>query len=487
MGACRVSGDRLVNATAEAALLGAMLLENQLVTELSDRVIPEDFGDPVHGRIMSAMLKFAAVGKPSTALTLRPVFAHDGDAQYGDYLEQLIEAPAVVAAAEGIADQVADLSARRKARAAMQIAIDQLHNEYERPVDEICGQVESVAWAAANRTRVDEALDAGQLAGLVEERANRVAEEPGAAGMTNALIEDLDRGLGDLEPGTYNIVAARPGMGKSALASSAALGYAISGHAGLYLQHEMTAEQMALRATSDLSHAMNARVPHKTLRKGQLNAEDRHCLRVVRDRAGLLPIRYVSPGPCDVRRVWSLVAQHRAMWAARGRKLELVVVDYLGLLDARDAEGRAIEDDRKRINAVSKTLKRMAHELEVAVIALAQLSRGVEQRQSKRPFLSDLKESGNLEQDADTVTLLYREEYYLEQEEPKRGDVDPKTKRERHEDWETELLACRGKIDLIFAKNRHGRSSTRTAKFLAEYSAVRSGAFDEFAETPLLI
>lgn len=478
--------DRLVNPTAEAALLGGMLLDNKLIVELADRVQPADFGDALHGRIYSAMLRFANKGMRADALTLRPIFATDGDAQYGAYLEQLIESPAVVEAATGIAEQVADLAARRKARVAMQDALDALHNDLDRPVDEICGQVETVGWAAANNARIDTPHDAGEYAAMAEERDDRIAANPGAIGMTNALVADIDRGLGALERGTYNIIAGRPGMGKSVIASSGALGWAINGHAGVYLQCEMKADQMALRVTSDLAHAMGYSLPHTKLKKGGLNREEREDLRAVRERAGLLPLRFICPGPCDIRRVWSLVAQQKAMFKARGRELEFVVVDYLGLIQAVDGEGRQIDDDRKRMNVVSKVSKQLADKLDVCLIAIAQLSRGVEARTSKRPMLADLKESGNLEQDADTVTLLYRDDYYLKQSEPKRGEKDPKG-RDLHEDWETEMNLVRGKIDLIFAKNRHGFSSTRTAKFLGEHTAIRSGDFDEFSSTPLLI
>lgn len=481
-----MSHDSLVNPTAEAALLGAMMLDVKLVTELADKVTPEDFGDALHGRIYSAMLRFSAKGMRADAMTLRPIFANDSDAQYGSYLDQLVEAPAVVAAAAAIAEQVADLAARRKARAAMRDAMTALHEDLDRPVDEICGQVEAAGWAAAHRTKVDVAFNLGDLAGLVEDRDDRINADPGAAGMINALVEDFDRGLGQLEPGTYNIVAGRPGMGKSALASSLGLGYAISGHAGTYLQHEMTPEQMGLRSTSDLGHAMGYKLPHGALRKGGLRHHERLDLRAVRERAALLPMRLVCPGPVDIRRIWSLAAQHKAMFKAMGHKMEFLIVDQLVLVGALDEEGRYIADDRKRMNVVSAGMKRLAHEMELAVIALAHLSRGVEARQSKRPILSDLKESGNLEQDADTVTLLYREEYYLKQAEPKRGEKDVKG-RDLHEDWEAEMHIARGKMDLIFAKNRHGQSSTRTAKFLGEFSAVRSGDFNELSDDPLLI
>ena len=476
--------DPLVNMAAEQALVGAMMIQNGLIGELSDRVKPDDFGDKLHGRIYSAMLRFHARGMASTSITLRPVFINDGDARYGEYLDELVSVPAVVDAAESIADQVADLSRRRHVREAMQAASRALVEDLDRPVGEIAAQVERAAWSV-DSARDTTPLDAAEMIGLVQKRRQRILDDPGAVGLTNHLIEDVDKGLGPIERGTYNIVAGRPGMGKSAFVSSLALGYAINGHCGLYLQHEMSNEQQSMRMLADLSHAMGLAIPHSNIRKNRLSDDELHAMDRVRDKAKILPLRYVAPGMIDVRKVYALVAQHKAMWEAQGRELEFVVIDYIGLLGATDEEGRPIEDDRKRVNAVSKMLKRIAEELNVAVFALAQLGRGVEQRSSPRPYLSDLKESGNLEQDADTVTLLFREEYYLQAREPKRGATEKGIN--LHEEWEAEYQASRDKMDAIFAKNRHGSSSTRMLRCMLQHYAVRSGSFDQMYDEPLLV
>lgn len=482
------AGDRLINALAESALLGGLMLDNERIIGVADRVRPDDFGDKLNGRIYSAMLRFAAKGMRADAMTLRPLFANDGDARYGEYLDDLVAAPAVKSAIEALADQVADLAGRRTVRDRLREAIDSVHDDLDVPVDVITAKVEDAGYAAAQRRPEEVVHDAGGMVGLVKERMARIASDPHAAGLTNAMVEEFDDGLGNLERGTYNILAGRPGMGKSSAASSIAIGYAINGHCGLYLNHEMSAEQMSIRTTADIAHAMGYPIEHALLRKGAITREDLAMLDKVEERAKLLPIRFDATGRVDVKRVWSKVAQHKALWAAQGRTLDYVIVDYLGLLGAHSESGQALTKGYDRVSAVSLGLKRLAAELDVAVIALAQLSRGVEQRANKRPVLSDLKESGDLEQDADTVTFLYREEYYLEAEKPKPGELTP-DKRDALEEWTNEMLACRGKLDLIFAKNRHGKVSTRTCKFLPEYSAVRSGGFDEFraSDEPLLI
>lgn len=481
-----MNADRLINLTAEAALLGAMMLDNRLIVQVADRVKQDDFGDALHGRIFTSALKFAAKGLRADAMTLRPLFHHDQDAQYGEYLDQLVESPAVVDAAGAIADQVADLAARRHARDVMRSALGALEDDLDRDVGEICSQVESAGWEASQGGEDDLASNAGDLVGLVEERDDRICANAQAAGISNRLIEDIDLGLGLLESGTYNLVAGRPGMGKTALASSAGLGYAMNGHAGIFLEYEMTKEQLGLRVSADCGHALGYRLPHANLRKGGLSREQRLDLADIRKKVASLPIRFLTPKSSDIRRLWSLVSRQKALWAAAGRKLEWVIIDQLTLITATDEAGRPIEDDRKRMSYVSKMAKRMAKELDVVVIALTQLSRGVESRLSKRPMLSDLKESGSLEEDADTVTLLFREEVYLKQNEPKRGEKD-KGGHDLHEEWEAEMHAAFGKMDMIFAKNRHGNSTTRTARFLGEFSSVRSSDFDPYSDQPVML
>jgi replicative DNA helicase len=473
--------DPLKNTVAEQALLGAMLLDNRLIASLADKVGVNDFAIPLHGRIYSAMLRFAGREKNASAVTMRPVFAADAECLGGAYLDQLVEAPAVLAFPDSIAEQVADLAARRTARQAMEDGIEAL-SDLDKGVDEICGTVDLASSAAARGLQPEEFLSAGDMTAKIWERIQRIRDNAGAVGLTNKLVDDFDTGLGLLETGTYNILAGRPGMGKSALASSLALGWALAGHCGIYIQKEMSAEQMALRMVSDLGLHFGYKIPHDNLRKGNLTEVEWRQVQDIQRLADLLPIRFVCPGKIDVTRLWAIVAQQKAMWAAQGKKLEWVVSDYIGLTKAFDEQGREIQDDRPRTNRVSSMHVEQVKRQDVAMLALAQISRGVEQRADKRPMISDLRDSGNLEQDADSVTLLYREEYYLEQEKPRVGEK-AKDKSDLFEDWQARYFACQGKMDMIFAKNRHSRVNTKTVKFLGEFSAVRSRDFRATDET----
>lgn len=482
-----MSDDRLVNTVAEAALLGAMLLDNRIVQDLAGRLTAEAFADPVHGRIYGALLRFAAKGMRADAMTLRPIFERDSGAAYGDYLNQLVENPAALAGAAAIADQVIDFAGRRQVRTAMRASLESLATDLDRPIVEIAGGIEQAIWAVETRNDTMETFDAGDLVGLAIDRDERINADPGAAGARNALISDMDVGLGPLEPQQYTVLAGRPGMGKTSLMGSAALGYAFNGTPGTYCFAEGSKEQIALRATSDLSFAMFKQqgIPHDRLKRGGLSPAERQILARVQEQARLLPIRWVPTGRCDIRRVISLAGRHKAMWAARGHRMGFFVADHIGLYDAFDASGRPLVGI-DRMKAISRALDRAKIDLDMHVFALSQVSRGVEQRPDKRPLISDLRESGSLEEDADNVALIYRPEVYLRHEEPKRGARDPKTNKDLWEEWDTDMRAARGKMEIDFAKARHTSTSRRTVNFHGEYYAVRGSDHDPHSNDPLL-
>ncbi len=467
--------DPLVNVPAEAMVLGGLLLDNKAIPDVADGLKADDFAEPLHQRIFSAMLRFHAKGMGANAVSLRPIFAMDIDADGGAYLDALVDSPVVAIGIRDHASQVAELAVRRKARDALRRGINGIE-DLEISVGDVIGGVEEQAWAAQREDIDHPVLGMGDMVGLVQERQARLDRGEQAIGATNALITDLDAAIGPLELATYTILAGRPGMGKTTVAGSASIGYSLRGAHGLYLNTEMSDEHSAMRLASDLSFAMGRGIEHKVIKAGKLNPGERQWLDRVRERAALLPLRYQKIGGCNVRRVYSIVAREKARLAALGQKLWFVVVDYIGMLEADDALGRPIDDDRKRMNQVSKMMMRIRDELGVAVIALAQLSRKVDERADKRPMNADLKETGNLEQDADAILFAYREEYYLELEEPKPGETDPKGK-SKHEQWETDMNIARGKLDLIVGKNRHDQRRTRTVKFIGRHYAVRSGNF----------
>lgn len=477
--------DPLTNIDAEAALLGGMLLDNKLIVQWSDRLHVTDFYEPLHSRIYSALLKFAAKGLSVNAIALRPIFASDEAAFGGDYLNQLVDSPAAAIGANEFAAQIIDLSNRRDTRNAMRMAEQCLATDFDTPISEIAARVETAAFAASTRTETKPSKSLAQMIQLAVDRVSRIQDDGEAPGMLNALVPDLDRVIGPMETG-YHIFAGRPGMGKTTLAGSVSLGYAINGHEGVYCSGEMSEEQLGMRQATDAGFAMGFKIKHEDLRLGKVTPGERQQLLRVVARAELLPLQFVDMRNANIRRVWTECARRKALLAAQGKTLKFCVVDSIGLFTA-DIDGKLIDDDRKKVNTISAFLNMMAHALDIAVIALNQLSRGVEGRVNKRPMLADLKESGNLEQDADSVTFIYREEYYLEQSEPKRGETGEKG-RNLWEEWDLEMRAARGKAELIGAKNRHGKTLSKTVNFIAQYFSVRAtNVYDVGIDDPVLV
>jgi replicative DNA helicase len=464
------ASDPLIDVELEAALLGGLLIDNKLIGLVAGSLSVKDFGEALHGRIFSAILRFHAAGREANPISLRPIFQTDPNALGGEYLEKISDTKALVAGADSFAAAISDIARRRRVRDAAKATIVRLESDFDAPVVEIAGAVQSAAWSVgdASETVTRSLADA---ADRVRARHRRIEADGGKVGAANALISDLDVCWGPNEPANYKIVGGRPGMGKTTLACSAALGYSLNGEAGLYLHGEMTEEQIALRQLADLSHALGHAIPHASLKSGQLTRSEHGAIDYCAERGALIPLKSICTKGWTIRQLEGAVAREVAIAEAAGKPLKFAIVDYIQLINA-EIEGREVNDDRQKVNLVSKGLRNIADRFGLCVIALSQLSRGVEGRLNKRPTMADLRESGKLEEDADAIMLLYREEYYLEQDKPKAGERDAKG-RDLLEAWEGEMSAARGKIDLIMGKNRHDKNVTRIANFIGKYSAVR--------------
>lgn len=482
----------LVSIEAEAALLGAIMLDNKLMHGFAGWLKVEHFFEPLHQRIYDVIQTFFERGKEANPITLRVVFMRDvfktadgGEINAAAYLPMLTGSGASLIGARDFAEQVIELARRRAMRDSFRAAADQLDADALLDADEVRDQVESTLWETETAAR-SKPRNMGQMAENVADRHYRLETGDLVAGVGNRLIPDLDTMVGTLEPG-YIILAGRPGMGKSIIGCSLSIGYSAAGANGLYLHGEMTEEQMDMRATSDLSYALGMPLAHSDLRQNKLGSVERNNLARVGERAKLLPLQFEATGEITISQVRAKVKREKARLAALGQKLHFVTLDYIGLYKAI-VNGREETDDRRRVNAISSAIKTMAKEEEICMFVLAQLGRGLESRADKRPVMSDLKESGNLEQDADVILLLYREEYYLQMQEPKLGEKDAKGNLLR-EQWETDMMACEGKLDLICGKNRHGSRRTRTLRFVDKYVAVRGSKHNSYMDDdePLLV
>lgn len=451
--------DLLANLEAEAELLGCLLCDSSLFDHVAELIEDHDFAEPLHGRIFAAGLSEAMQGKPVNPITLKPLFEHDPALKQLGGIKYLAELTgnAGFADAVGMAKHLRDLSMRRHMRDGLAHAVTQCA-DVNVPALEI---IDLADHALAVRTKDHIHQPSG--ADCMDELLASYAEQK--RGVTCQQIPELDSLLGPMRPKQLVIGAGRPGMGKTAFALSYAVGAAMAGHGVLFVSLEMSSTELAARMAADLCFGTDTDIPFNLIRDGKLNTAQ---MRKVRDAGSYmrgLPFQVIDAGSLTIGRLGMLVRRHARRMAARGHKLELVVVDYLQLLSPDGRNKSAYE----AVSEVSRGLKAMAKDNDIAVLALAQLSREVEKRPDKRPQLSDLRDSGQIEQDADAVLFLLRNEYYLRQAEPE--PMDPKRMA-----WETMMDEQAGRIEFILAKRRNGTTGSAMGSFHGAYQAVRGVA-----------
>jgi replicative DNA helicase len=467
------------NVEAEAALLGALMIDNRLVDHIADKLQPSHFFEPLHGRIFEAVVKEVSLARIATPVTLRPYFADDkAMLELGGpaYLAQLTGSGAAVIGARDFADQVVEL-ARLRAMVGVGYAIADRAGDTsnEHSFAEVVGFAEAEIAAVSGEVQ-DGVLEVSAAQAII------MAIEPDEMdpGVLSG-IEGLDARLGPIKPTELVIVAGRPGMGKTVLGTSYALGVVRrekeraeaageqSGIGVLLISLEMGAEQLGERLAADLCFDGHRGVNYAEIEGKRLTAEQAR--RVARAAAEIehLPLQIVDVPSLTSAGLDSTVRRWKRRFAARNVELKLVVVDYLQLLRSTDRE----KDLYTRITEVSKALKGTMKRHRVGGLVIAQLSREVEKRENKRPTLADLRDSGQIEQDADGVVFLFRHDYYLRQTEPSEHSTDPKKQEERAK-WELALQACEGQIEFIVAKRR-GRPApvTGRGRFWGQFQAIR--------------
>lgn len=448
--------DTLVNPDVEMTLLGNLLHDNAQIDRVADILEPHDFADPVLANIFAAIVREGMAGKSVNPITLRPYFENDEGVKAlgGAAFLMRLGAEAGMIASTTLAAQIFELAKRRAMRAGLATASEAC-GDMTVPL----GEIVTHADAAISMTAKDQIHQpsGGQcfdelLRGLDDKRS----------GVTCGHIEQLDELLGPMRPKQLVIGAGRPGMGKTALALSYALGAAQRGHGVLYVSLEMSSVELAARMASDMCFDSRMQIPFSRIRDGRLSKDERRHLAEAAQRMHQSPFQVVDVGSLNIGRLNMLVRRHARAMAAKGFSLDLVIVDYLQLLSP-DSKGRSTYE---AVSEVSRGLKALAKDNELAVFALAQLSRTVETRPDKRPQLSDLRDSGQIEQDADAVLFLVRQEYYLRQNEPEQGDA-------KRIEWEQALEAVQGQIEFIVAKRRNGVTGSAKGAFHGAYQAVR--------------
>jgi len=468
------------NVEAEAALLGALMIDNRLVEDVQLKLKSHHFFEPLHGRIYDAILRLSDSNRVANPVTLKPLFETDeAIKEVGGpaYLAQLTGSGAAVIGARDFATQIYDLALLRAlvgvGRDLVEGALDTSEDvaplaQIERAETELYkvaeeGGAEGKAKSFAEATK--EALY------LAEKALNSGGH---LSGFTTGL-EVLNSKLGGLHKSDLIIVAGRPGMGKSALGTNMAFAVArrflrdsadgiepakSAGAPAVLFSLEMSADQLATRILSEQSG-----ITSENLRTGKISQQEFRELARAAAELESLPL-YID----DTPGLTIAALRTRARRLKRQKGIGLVVVDYLQLLQGTGRNGA--ENRVQEISEISRGLKQLAKELDVPVIALSQLSRQVEQREDKRPQLSDLRESGSIEQDADIVMFIYREDYYLKAVEPDMPSPNETDKLAKYEEWNAKFAAAAGKAEVIVAKQRHGstgivrvRFDGRTTKF----------------------
>jgi len=459
------------NIEAEQALLGAILVNNDAFYRVSDFLKPGHFYEPLHRRIFEVAAELIRMGKIATPITLKTFLPADekvGDMTVAQYVVRLAVEAVTVVNATDYGRAIYDLATRR---ALITVGEDMVNIAYDAPVDmSPSDQIEDA------ERRLFELAETGRYDGGFESFNDAVKT---AVDMANAAymrdghlsgiatgLRDLDRRMGGLQPSDLIVLAGRPGMGKTSLATNIAFNIAeayvpaqqadgsfkaANGGVVGFFSLEMSSEQLATRIISEQTEISSSKI-----RRGEITEMDFEKLVACSQTMQKIPLFIDQTGGISIAQLSA-----RARRLKRQRGLDLIVIDYIQLMQGSSA--RASQNRVQEITEITTGLKALAKELAVPIIALSQLSRQVESRDDKRPQLSDLRESGSIEQDADVVLFVYREEYYLKNREPKLGT-------EEYVKWENEMNEARGKAECIVAKQRHGPTGSVSLAFHGEFT-----------------
>jgi len=458
------------NIEAEQALLGALLVNNDVYDRVTAIVNEGHFYDPVHGRIFEIAARRIQKNALASPVTLKAFMEDDeGLKELGGpaYLVRLAGASISLFAAKDYAQLIYDLAIRRDLMAiGDQISATAASVDVEsEPKDQIV-DAEQMLYKLGESGNVDSGFQSflRALTSAVDVANAAYLRDGGMSGISTGLI-DMDKKLGGLHPSDLLILAGRPSMGKTSLATNIAFNIAKSYKKGIkpdgsegaveggvvgFYSLEMSSEQLAARILSEA-----AEIPSEQIRRGDMTEDEfRRFLEAAKDLE-TCPL-FIDDTPALP--ISSLAARARRLKRQHG--LDVLIVDYLQLVRPATAKDSRVNE----VSEITQGLKAIAKELNIPVIALSQLSRQVESRDDKRPMLSDLRESGSIEQDADVVMFVFREEYYKEREKPGEHDI------EKMMAWQQEMEQLMGKAEVIIGKQRHGPIGSIDLSFEGQFT-----------------
>ena len=455
------------NIEAEQAVIGSILVSNDIYDEISPILDSQKFFDPIHVRLYETIEKLIAKGLLANPITLKNYFENnEGLKELGgqEYLIKITKFSTSVKQAIDYAKIVQEMHLRRELIKISNSVLDEasVDSEVNTSGEEIIQNAEKSLFDLAERgsfsqsfLKFNQALDQ-----TIETATQAMKSDKGIVGVPTGLTA-LDEKLGGLHKSDLVILAGRPGMGKTALATNIAF------HAAqnimsrqekssiAFFSLEMSSEQLSTRILSE-----QARIKSDDIRLGKITEEEINRYIETSRNIHSLPL-FIDETPA----ITIATLSNRARRIKRLEGISLIVVDYIQLMRGASSSNR--NDNRvQEVSEITQGLKALAKELKVPVLALSQLSRAVEQRDEKKPQLSDLRESGSIEQDADVVMFVYREAYYLENKQPKLGSIE-------HAEWQSKMNDVNGLADIILGKQRHGPTGVVKVEFEGIYTKFK--------------
>jgi len=455
------------NIEAEQALIGSILINNDIIDEISNIVNHKNFYDPLHSKIYNLIENLHNKGMIANPITLKNSFENDmalSEIGGTEYLVKLTRFSSSVKQSIDYAKIVHEKFVKRELVQISETLSDEAVDEtIDKTGENIIQDTEKSLFDLAERgtfhqsfLKFNQALDQ-----TIEMATNAMKSDHGIVGVPTGL-NDLDERLGGLHRSDLVIIAGRPSMGKTALATN--IGYYAAKKilddnkksSIAFFSLEMSSEQLSTRILSEQS-----RIKSNDIRRGKVTEEEFNRLIETSRNIHDLPL-YIDETPA----ITISTLSNRARRIKRLFGLDLIIVDYIQLMTtgSKRYDGRVQE-----ISEITQGLKALAKELSVPVLALSQLSRAVEQRDDKKPQLSDLRESGSIEQDADVVMFVFREEYYLERKEPKLGTIE-------HGEWQAKMNEIIGSADIIIGKQRHGPTGNIQVEFEGIYTKFKDAS-----------
>ena len=451
------------NIEAEQAVIGSILVSNEIFDEINLILSSNNFYDPIHQKIFSAIENLIFRGLLANPITLKSYFEDEkDDLNVPDYLVKVTKFSTSIRQAVEYSKIIYDMFVRRELIKISENTIDTAKlNDLSTSGQDIIEDSEKLLYELAEKGSSYSSLISFDkaLRQTIDMASAAYKNEEGIVGVPTGL-RDLDDRLGGLHKSDLIIIAGRPGMGKTALATNIAFNAAqkiqVSGKekaSVAFFSLEMSSEQLSTRILAEQS-----KIKSNDIRRGRISDEQFDRFLETSKNISELPL-YIDETPALTIAAMS----NRARRIKRLNGLDLIIVDYIQLMrgSLNYKDGRVQE-----VSEITQGLKAIAKELSIPVVALSQLSRQVEQRDNKKPQLSDLRESGSIEQDADVVMFVYRESYYLENKEPKPATVE-------HAEWQAKMNEVSNLAELIIGKQRHGPTGNVFLEFEAMFTKFK--------------